>query len=43
MGEMVRTYREKKQMTVQDVAAALGVDEHLVTKWERAELCLMHP
>ena len=35
MGEMVRTYREKKQMTVQDVAAALGVDEHLVTKWEK--------
>ena len=34
MGKLIRSYRVKKQMTVQDVAAALGVNERLVTKWE---------
>ncbi len=35
LGKMIRIYREKKQMTVQDVAEALGVNERLVTKWEK--------
>lgn len=35
MGKLIRSYRVKKQMTVQDVAAALGVNERLVTKWEK--------
>ncbi len=35
MGKLIRSYREKKQMTVQDIAAALGVNERLVTKWEK--------
>ena len=34
MGKLIRSYRVKKQMTVQDVAAALGVNERHVTKWE---------
>ena len=33
-GNMIRAYREKKGMTVQEVAAALGVKARLVTKWE---------
>ena len=33
-GSMIRTHREKKGMTVQEVAAALGVKARLVTKWE---------
>ena len=35
MGKLIRSYRVKKQMTVQDVVAALGVNERLVTKWEK--------
>ena len=33
-GSMIRTHREKKGMTVQEVAAALGVKARLVTKWD---------
>lgn len=33
-GSMIRTHREKKGMTVQEVAAALGVKARLMTKWE---------
>lgn len=35
IGKMIRSYREKKQMSVQDVATALCVKECLVTKWEK--------
>ena len=35
MGKMLRTYREQKQLSTEAVAVALGVDERLITKWER--------
>ena len=37
-GSMIRTHREKKGMTVQEVAAALGVKARLVIKWENGRV-----
>ena len=39
IGEIIRKYRKRKEMTQEEMAAALGVTASAVNKWENGNSC----